>query len=344
LEATDEGLCSTANNLDMSIRAVTEADVREPGSVVLPGKFVEIIKRLPGEMVEIKSRADNKLQLEIRSNDSQFVLNGADPENFPESPTVDPNKWSFASFTEAELKEVLERCLFAVSRDISKPVFTGIEMQVNGSGTLTCTATDTFRLARVAKPLAEQSDSFNILVPGKNIEKLLKIIGDSEDTTVSCYFNNRELVVLYKQFSFSLRLLDDAFPKFENIFPEKPETIIEVDKALLQSVLRRAQIVSENNIVFLSVCDGTLSISASSEAGRMNETLALKNVSGEELDKIALNSLFLIEPLKVLDNETITVNFNGSVGPCVFDHGSYRYLALPIRLPEAMDSDTKVAV
>jgi len=344
MEAKDKELIVIANNLELSIKAnINNLEIIDTGSIVIQEKIVDILRQLPEEDVEIKMDPDS-FRLEINSGKANFFLYGIEPEEYPPfSEEEQWSSWSCLLFKAKDFIHMLKGVIFAVSQDEGKPGFKGVLLELDGvEQKLYTLASDTYRLALYEKEYIMQKETvpFRLLVPGKLLNDIVKIIEDS-DEEIQCYFKDNELIILYKNFIFSSRLLDDKYPELKTVFPPSFSTAILVNKEMLARMIQRATLLSSslNQMISLQIDDEYLIVRAASELGRMDEQILLDKKEGENLEEIFLNARFFLEPLRFLDDDLVRIEFNGPLGPCVFiqdkreDNNSYlyRYLVLPIK-------------
>lgn len=344
VEAKEHEFFVIANNLELSIKAsLDDLKILNTGKVVIQEKFVDILRQLPDQEVEIKMDPEN-LNLEVYSGKSKFFLLGIDPEEFPVfSEKEEWSSWSCLRFSSKDFINILKGVTFAISQDEGKPAFKGVLLELLADEQiLYALATDTYRLALFEKKyiINNEVKPFRLLVPGKLLIEIIKIIEDS-DNEIQCYFKDNELIIIYKNFVFSSRLLGDKYPDLRNVFPTSYSTVIWVNTGRLTKMIQRATLLSSssNQMITLRVDQEFLKVKAVSKLGRMDEELLLEKKEGENLNEIFLNAKFFLDSLKVLDDEVIRIEFNGPLGPCVFLQDKrkesnpflYRYLVLPIK-------------
>jgi DNA polymerase-3 subunit beta len=344
LEAKKDEFLVIANNLELGIRAkLDDLKIIKTGHVLIQEKFVDILRQLPDQYVEIEMDPES-LRIEISSGKSNFSLYGIDPDEYPAF--TDEKKWSSWTclhFTSKEFLNILKKVTFAVSQDESKPAFKGILLELLADEKiLYALATDTYRLALYEKEYIIESGvkPFRLLVPGKVLIEIAKVIEDSGDE-IKCYFEENELIICYKNFIFSSRLLSDRYPDLKNVFPASQSTTIWVNTEMMIKMVQRATLLSSgpSQMITLRIDDELIKISAASELGIMNEELLLENKKGENLDEIFLNAKYFLDFLRNFDDDVAHIEFNGSVGPCIFLQDKrkgdnpflYRYLVLPIK-------------
>jgi len=344
LNATQEEFIISANNLELSIKAIIKKiEILKTGSIVIQDKILDILRQLPDQNVEIKMDYD-RLRVEICSGKANFFLYGIDPEEYPQlSDKEQWALWSSLRFTAGSFKKIFKGVIFAASTDEGKPAFKGILMELlEGENKLYTLATDTYRLALFEKEyiIENESKAFRILVPGKLLSEIIKIIDDS-DEELQCYFTDKELIIIYKNYIFASRLLDDKYPDLKNVFPKSYSTAILVNTRMLEKMIQRAILLSpsSNQMISLQINEDRLQVKAVSELGRMDEELLLEEKEGENLEEIFLNARYFLDPLRIFEDTFVRIEFNGSLGPCVFVQNSteennnyfYRYLVLPIK-------------
>ena len=181
IEATEEGVTLTGSDSDISIESFIPKEeddkeiieIKQPGSIVLQARFFsEMVKKLPTDYVEIE--VQNHLQTVIRSGKSEFNLIGLDAEEYPHLPQIEEEN-VFKIPTDL-LKAMIRQTFFAVSTSETRPILTGVNWKVENNE-LYCIATDSHRLAqRKAKIEMETPANYNVVIPGKSLNELSKIL------------------------------------------------------------------------------------------------------------------------------------------------------------------------
>lgn len=314
-----------ANSLEMAIRAsLSVINSNGEGAIVLPKQFVQIAKQLPGGEVMLTVKGD---RIEILCGKSKFNLNCMNAEEFP---IIDENYAGEPSL-EIEgqaLKEMITKTTFCASNDISKHVFQGVQIS-NNHGVLTCVASDTYRLSVYEKIRIDHDGPFKILVPGKLITEVGRIVNDNDN--VKIYISGNELVFAVNDYVISVRLLDGEYPNFANAFPTKAETEIVINKQELANTISRARLLTEKRTEMICISiDDVFTIESKNETGQMNETLPIQT-EGEPLPQFLINAKYLFEGVKAFDSDDLNIYFHGEFGPVVIKEEGFKYLALPIK-------------
>jgi DNA polymerase III subunit beta len=342
IEARHHGITLTGSDSDISIESYIPAEENgmvnvediEEGSIVLQAKyFPDIVRKLPEQHVEII--ADENLNITIRSGKAEFNLNGQDADEYPQLPKLQTDD-SFELPTDI-LKSLIKQTVFAVSSMETRPILTGVNLSLTDSK-LTFTATDSHRLASREVPVSSSNVQFkSIVVPGKSLNELNKILDETEET-VEISVTNNQILFRTKHLNFLSRLLDGNFPETSRLIPEQSKTILHVKtKELISSIDRASLLAREerNNVVKLTTKDNNVVeiTSNSPEVGHVSEELTVASIEGEEL-KISFSSKYMLDALKVMEVDEVKVDFTGAMRPFIIrpiNDQTMLQLILPVR-------------
>ncbi|RCX15562.1 DNA polymerase-3 subunit beta [Fontibacillus phaseoli] len=343
LEVNFQGMTLAASDTDISIQAFIPAEdqnkqivqVERPGSVVLPAKFfVEIIKKLPSNEIEMEVLDGFKTQIRSGSTDIQMV--GLDPEEFPVLPSIEENQ--VISIPGDLLKNMIKQTAFSISSNESSPILTGVLWNLNDNQ-FKFVATDRHRLASRIAELDDAEDVrfSNIVISGKTLNELSKIIPD-QNTRVDIVVADNQVLFKIDRVLFYSRILDGTYPDTSKIIPTSYKTELVLDTKKLSESIDRAYLLSreeKTNIVRLQTMeDGTIEISSSSsDLGKVTEQLELAQYTGDPL-RISFNSKYMLDVLKVVESEQLHIGFTGAMSPIIIkpiDDTQSLYLILPYR-------------
>ncbi|WP_054951101.1 DNA polymerase III subunit beta [Numidum massiliense] len=309
-------------------------EVEQTGSIVLPARlFSEIVRKLPGHTVEIEVHP--QYTTTIRSGQADFQLNGMNANEFPRLPRLVEDK--VFSLPNRLLKAMIRQTSFAVSTTESRPILTGVLWQLE-EGNLRFVATDSHRLAqRDAQVEVTGEHSFhNVVVPGKSLSDLNKILED-DDELADVVVADNQLLVKSKHILFYSRLLEGNYPDTSRIIPQSGKIKMVLDTRELLNSIDRAAVLTKagkDNVVKLETDDQKVEISAHTpEIGRVSESVQVKEIEGEPLH-ISFNAKFMMDVLRVLDSGQIRIEFIGPMAPFVIvptDGDHCLYLILPVR-------------
>jgi DNA polymerase-3 subunit beta len=342
-EVNHQGVTLTASDTDISIQSFIPAEssdsviakVEKPGSVVLPAKFfVEIVKKLPSDNVEIEV-SDHFITM-IRSGSTDIQMVGLDPEEFPVLPSIEQG--DVLQIHGDLLKSIIRQTIFAASTSEQTPILTGALVNLQDQQ-LRFVATDRHRLAyRTAKVDSSPELRFsNIVLSSKTLNELSRLIPDASALVDMVVADNQALFKIGNVLFYS-RLLDGIYPDTSKIIPQSFKTELIVDTKKITDAIDRAYLMSreeKTNIVRLITLDnGGIEVSSSSsELGRVTEQLEAFSMEGDPL-RIAFNSKYMLDVLKVIDSEQLNIQFNGAMSPIIIrpvDHPHSTYVILPYR-------------
>lgn len=341
LDVTAEGLRLTGSDADITIQTFVKTEengkqiihVDEPGSIVLQARMLhEIVRKLPTNQVEIEVGAG--LQTIIRSGKSEFHLIGSDANEYPQLPELANNEQF--SIPSDLLKTVIRETVFAVSTSESRPVLTGVHWQTKEEQ-LVCVATDSHRLARRKVTVENVPVGQNVVIPGKSLNELNKILDDSTDL-VNVALTSQQVLFKTNEVLFFSRLLEGNYPDTSRLIPDDYQTNVTINgKSLLQAIDRASLLAREdrNNVVrFETVSQNTVEISSNSpEIGKVKEEIAVENLEGEEL-KISFSAKYMMDALKAIDGQDVMIQFTGTMKPFILrsiHDDAILQLILPVR-------------
>ncbi|TFB21100.1 DNA polymerase III subunit beta [Filobacillus milosensis] len=344
LEANDQGVKLTGSNSDITIESIIPKEedgvinIHEiiPGQIVVQAKFLpEIIKKLPNNQVEID--VDDDLNLKIKSGHAEFKLNGQDAEEYPQLPMLQTEN-SFDLQIDL-LKMLIRQTNFAVSVSETRPILTGVHLKLE-ENLLELVATDSHRLAsrKISMNDAEELFFNNVVIPGKSLSELNKILDETQDT-IQISVTDNQILFRTKNVYFLSRLLDGNYPETSRLIPNQSKTVVKVNsKELIESIDRASLLAKDNrnNIVKLvTKGQNTLQITSNSpEIGHVEETLETDSIDGEEL-KISFNAKYMIDALRAIDSDKVSINFTGAMRPFVIrpeeDDEQILQLITPVR-------------
>lgn len=330
--ASDDGVKLTGYDLETGIEAHLDSDVSSEGTIVINSRlFGEIIRKLPEDQVMIET--DDKLMISIESGSSVFSIKGLSAEGYPKIPEVtDAEK---IILTQSVLKDMIHQTIFAVSTDESRPTLNGCLFMCDGFS-IEMVAIDGFRLALRKQLLGTDLPVMKFIIPGKALHEAGRILG-GKDTELVMYSSVNHIMFDTGKVRIVSRLIQGEYMNYKAILPKTGNTSMLISPQLMLSAIERASLIilSEDRRcpVQLSMPnEETLVISASTELGTLREEISV-SISGEKID-IDFNPRYFIDALRSIDEEEISIQFNGSNGPCVLrptEGEDFSYLVLPLR-------------
>ena len=342
LDITNEGLHLTGSDADITIQTFIPVEengkqiinVTTTGSIVLQARmFNEIVRKLPTNEVEIE--VSNSFATHIRSGKSEFHLIGQDSSEYPLLPELSADQQF--SIPADLLKSIIRETVFAVATSESRPVLTGVNWHIH-DGELICVATDSHRLARRKVKLDQlPADANNVVIPGKSLNELNKILEDSTNP-VQIVMTNQQVLFKTEDVLFFSRLLEGNYPDTSRLIPSDYKTSVTIDgKALLQAIDRASLLAREdrNNVVrFETIENNVVEISSNSpEIGKVEEEITVSSMEGEGL-KISFSAKYMMEALKAIEGQEVIIQFAGAMRPFIIrsiHDDAILQLILPVR-------------
>ena len=342
IEVTEDELILVSSNSEISIEITipTQIDneeileIHQTGSVVILGRFfVEIIKKLDGDFVNIESTTGNTTT--ISSRKSKYDLQTYDANQYPLLPDVDNE--NSVSFPASILKNIINHTVFAVSTSETRPVLTGVHLESHDAG-LNFTATDSHRLSfRKLEDSSYSLGELTAVIPGKSLQELNKIIVDS-DETVEVYFSQNQVLFTYRNIRLISRLIEGKYPDTSRFIPTNFETSFTVSKQEFYHAIDRVSLLAResrsNQAVKLIVQDGQVRVSSqSAEIGFADEDVNVNNLEGDDF-KIAFHAKYMLDALRSIQDDEVSVQFSGEIRPFIItpiESDEITQLIVPIR-------------
>ena len=329
------GLTLTASDNDITIETFIpkskDMEIEENGCIIIQGKYIlDIVRKIKDETIDLEVFDETKII--ISTLNSEYNLNGINKREYPNI-NLEESKNPIVIASD-EFKKMIFQTAFATSVDESRPQLTGINFKFI-KDELECNATDSYRLARkVLKLKEETSETYNIIIPSRNLLELVKIL-DSESLEMHI-FNNKVLFKLDNTI-FQSRLINGSYPNTANLLPKDSLLKVTVNINDLYDVIDRVSTLTsdkEKNIVSLETDGNTLIMRSSSEAiGRVEEKMEIKKDNDKDI-KISFSAKFMMEALKTFEGEEATINFVGEINPIIIKDNkedNLIQLVLPIR-------------
>lgn len=331
----EEGLYLYASDTDVSIRSLIPKDklssIEETGSIVIGGKYiVEIVRKLPN--VDISIEVIDGYKLIITTDNTEFNLNGINPNEFPNL-DLDETKEPII-INNGVFKDIINQTVFATSQSETRPLLTGINFIIS-KNSLEVLATDSYRLARKIVNISNDIENdINIVIPGKNLVELTKML-DNDSGNVEIHLFSNKVLFKYNNIVFLSRLLSGTYPTTSSIIPKEFYIELECSFDDLFNMIDRASLLTsdrDKNTIKLSLTKNELMISSNSpEIGKVEEKIAI--VADKEMN-IAFSSKFMLDAIKSFNRDKVILCMNSDSSPIVIknrEDDSLVQLVLPIK-------------
>ena len=327
-DTKDKKLSLHGTNLETGIEYTIPGKVQRLGTAAAPAKHLsQILQSIHDDTITIEAKQH---QLTLSTTSSEVTIIGLNPSDFPTLPVIQ-GEYTFR-VSGAHLREALGQVLPAVATSDLKPELAGVFIAV-APGTITFTATDSFRLAeKVLEHPEGAADTTSFIVPSRTIHEVLRSLPETE--TVMVTIGEHQVVFEWAGIRILSRLIDGTYPPYQNLFPKTYETSITVEReAFLQKIRLAAVFSSRLNDVTLKLSSQGLEVStANTETGTTTSRLPAK-VHGQP-NTVVFNYRYLLDGVETVEGREVLLNANGAAGPTLIQgpsDSSYRYLLMPIR-------------
>lgn len=324
-------LILTATDMEMFIEKKITSEIFLEGELVVSGRiFTDFIRKLSDlDSITIEKVGEN---LNIHYSDNETTIQCLNDDTYPEIRQIDDD--SYFVIKEGDLKQTLERAIFCVAVEDSRPILKGCLIEVKDS-LLTAVALDGYRLAVTKCGVAEYKGDIKMIVPGKNLNEIIKVLGEGEDN-IKVNIQKNNIMFDMGHTRITARLMEGEFLQYEKIIPITNQTSIVINKEEIESGLGRASLIArdmKNNYSKLSISNNRIIIKSNSEVGNFRETVSCKQ-EGKDLE-IAFNSRFLFDAFNKIKEDYIRIDFNGSSAPALItpmEGERFKYIILPVRM------------
>lgn len=329
IEATQNEIKFTSNDMEMGIETKVEGEVIEKGTIALDARiFSDIIRKLPDNDVVIST--DDNLNTTIICEKAKFTIPGKSGEDFAYIPFIEKSESIVISqFT---LKEIIRQTIFSIAANENNKLMTGELFQVYDN-ILKVVSLDGHRIAIRKIELRENYADKKVIVPGKTLNEISKILSGETEDSVSIYFTENHIIFEFDQTVVVSRLIEGEFFRIDQMLSSDYETKIKINKKEFLNCIDRATLLvkeGDKKPIIVNITDGFMELKINSQLGSMNEDIDIEKEGKDIL--IGFNPKFLIDALKVIDDETIEIYLVNSKAPCFIkdQNESYIYLVLPV--------------
>ena len=331
ITATDGCIRLTASNNELGIETLSDGTIEEEGTVALNARlFSDLIRKFPDSEIELEVNEKNVATISCEA--SQFRLLGQPGEEFPDLAQIDPS--DAIEISEFALKEAIRQTIFSVAEQENNQILTGELFEVNDNE-LKVVALDGHRIAIRRILLNDSYGKKKVIVPGKTLTELSKILEGNADEIVQIVFSRNHLVFRFGETMVVTSLIEGNFFDVSRMIYNDFETKVVVNKKQLQSCVDRACLLTgtaDKKPIIMGIHDEDIVISTSTYVGSMNEVLWIEK-EGKNME-IGFNPKYLLDVLRVIDDEDITMYLINQKYPCVIKDAdeTYLYLVLPVNI------------
>ncbi|MBN2049400.1 MAG: DNA polymerase III subunit beta [Spirochaetales bacterium] len=332
LEAKNDTLTIKATDLKVGFETLVPVHVEQEGSTtVFCDKLLGILKTLPPGVVQFTLQ-DGHIHILPQKKKASFKLKSIPAEQYPELQMVSSE--NYFTLSQKDLNEMIAQTIFSVSDDESRYFMNGVFFEKENGG-IVMVATDGRRLSYARKTLETEIPDFNgVIIPPKILHLIRKL--SSGEGRLDVAVTDKNIWIRFDNRKLSSHLIEGQFPNYHRVIPESQEYTVTTNREDFLEALKRVSLMVEQKSrrIYLSLEDGVLSLlSEESDIGAAQEEIACE-YSGSGT-KIALNYLYLIDPLKEIEGDQVHILFtepNKAITLKPVKDSGYFHIIMPMQL------------
>ena len=334
IDATTDIIRLTANDMELGIQTDIDGEIIERGMIAIDAKFFsEIVRKLPDSDVIIET--DESLQTTIVCEKAKFNISGKPGDEFSYLPIIEKDESiEVSQFT---LKEVIRQTIFSIADSDSNKLMTGELFEIKNN-MLRVVSLDGHRISIRKIALNADVTDKKLVVPGKTLIEISKILSGEAESKVNISYTSNHIVFEFDNTVVVSRLLEGEYFKIDQMLSSYYDTKVRINKKELLNCIDRATLLvkeGDKKPIIINIGDEIMELKIKSQIGSMNEEIMI-NKEGKDL-LIGFNPKFLIDALRVIDDEEVTLYLMNAKAPCFIkdDNETYIYLILPVNFNAA---------
>ena len=329
IDATTNEIKFTGNDMELGIETIVEGEIIEKGKIAIDAKlFSEIVRKLPDNDITLTTDSNNNAL--ITCEKSKFNIAGKSGDDFSYLPAIIKDK--MITLSQFQLKEVINQTIFSIAINDNNKMMTGELFEVN-EGTLKVVGLDGHRIAIRNIKLEGRSDDVRVVIPGKTLQEISKILNADAESFVNIYFTNNHVLFEFDQTHVVSRLIECYYFKISQMLSNDYETKVSINKKEFLDSIDRANLLireGDKKPIIINILNGLLQVNVNSAIGALNEDIDIDK-EGKDI-MIGFNPKFLMDALRVIDDENVTMYLVNHKSPCFIrdKEENYIYLILPV--------------
>ena len=329
IDATKGSIKLTANDMELGIETIIDGEIIEKGMIAIDAKiFLDIVRKLPDSNITIET--DSNYKMTITCEKAKFNIIGKSGEDFSYMPEVE--RQDCVVISQFTLKEVVRQTIFSIADNENNKLMTGELFDINGSE-LKVVSLDGHRISIRKIQLKNSYDPVKVVIPGKTLNEISKILSGDADKDVNIYFTAKHVIFEFENTTVVSRLIEGTYFKIDQMLSSDYETKVRINKKELLSCIDRATLLvkeGDKKPIIITISDESMELKINSIIGSMNEEIDITK-QGKDL-MIGFNPKFLIDALRVIEDEEIDIYLVNPKAPCFIKDAEekYIYLILPV--------------
>ena len=319
----------TTNDMELGIETKVEGQILEKGIIAIDAKiFSDIVRKLPDNDVTIETNSN--MQAMITCEKARFAISGKSGDDFACLPYVERQECiTISQFT---LKELVRQTIFSIAVNENNKMMTGELFEVN-ENSLKVASLDGHRISIRKVELKETYNHHKVIVPGKPLTEVSKILSGETEDEVNLFFTENHILFEFDDTVVVSRLIEGKYFNIDQMLSSDYETKVTINKKEFLDCIDRATLLvkeSDRKPIIITITEGMMELKINSDIGSMNEEIDIEK-EGKDI-MIGFNPKFLMDALRVIDDETVDIYLVNSKAPCFIrnQEESYIYLILPV--------------
>jgi DNA polymerase-3 subunit beta len=329
IETIDGKIKISSSNMELNIDTILNGRVEEEGQVALNSKiFSDMVRKLPDDMVNIS--VDENYLTTLKCGKSKFTISGLSGYDFPKIPEFSrDDSVEISHFT---LREIIRQTIFSVSDNENNKVMTGEHFEINDN-ILTVTSLDGHRISMRNVELKQSYDSKDVIIPGKSLNEIIKLLDTDIEKYVTIYFSDKNIIFEFDDTIVLSRLIEGRYLNVRQMINDDFDTKFTVNKKEFYDCFDRSMLLvkeSEKRPLIIGIYDGRITLNMKTSIGTLDEEIEVEK-EGKDM-MIGFNPKFIMDVLRVIDDDEITIYMTNAKAPCFIrnESSSYNYLVLPV--------------
>ncbi len=336
ITAEDQQIKLTANDMELGIETKVEGTIVSGGKIALDAKlFSEIVRKFSGGDSPITIESDESFNTVISCDNSVFHIQGRDGEEFSYLPFIE--KDHYICLSQFSLREVIGQTIFSISPNDSNKMMTGELFQVHAD-LLKVVSLDGHRMSIRNVALKDTYDDIKVIVPGKTLSEISKILSGDNEKEVLIYFSKNHILFEFDDTVVVSRIIEGEYFRIEQMLSSDYATKVTINRREFLDCIDRASILIRENDkkpIILNILDNVMQLKMNSSFGTMNAEVLIRK-TGKDL-MIGFNPKFLLDALRIIDDEEVDLYMMNPKSPCFIkdENENYIYLILPVNFNAA---------
>ena len=329
-----EDLELTGYNMEIGIKTNITVESSDYGQCIIDaGLFSNMLRKMPEDIVMVE--VSENYQVTVSSGVTTFNLVATSADEYPELPLI--NSDETICISQPVLKNMIEQSVFAVATTDMKPILKGELFEIE-DGKLTLAAIDGYRLAVRSEPIKYEGAK-KFVVPAMTLSKVTELLSDNEEEMAELCPTLKHIIFKVNGYMVYSRLLEGDFHPYRSAIPTESKTEVSVDRKQLIATLERTMLIINDRAPSPVKCyfeNDTIKINCKTSVGKISDEISAV-IEGPVIE-IGFKCKYLLDPLKVIDDDRVKLQMNGSLLPMKIvscdEKDNYTYLVLPVRLPK----------